>query len=275
MPFIRKCPKCGLDLIDPSDKVCPMCGLSLAAASRKPLWIIAALQICVASAFMLLFHFPKWMIPAFAGMILVGTLTGSLLKPQNATAPRSPQPAPSRPLLFRVVGLGIAVSFLGCVCFGLFGFVIFMNSWNDWHRYEGQPYHVTTFRVTQVYYQKLLKGGRDFYASGTVDGEREWMSLEPYLHTRPRNLAEVEERVPVGTSIPIYLFPKLKGRSRLRVYEDTPPAEAYHRTAINAVNYGLMGFAISGALLFILNRARRLCFVGTDAAVQAVAPSRA
>src|SRR6476661_6640857 len=76
MPFIRKCPKCALDLTDPTAKVCPMCGSSLALASGKPLLVIAVFQICVASAFMLLFHFPKWMIAAFAGMILVGTLTG-------------------------------------------------------------------------------------------------------------------------------------------------------------------------------------------------------
>jgi hypothetical protein len=205
------------------------------------------------------------MIAAFAGMILVGTLTGSLLKPQNATTPRSPQPVPSRPILFRVVSLGIAVSFLGCVCFLLFGFVIFMNSWNDWHRYQGQPYHVTTFQVTCVYYQKQSKSV-DMYASGMVDGQREWMSLLPYLRIRPRNEAELDERIPAGTSIPIYLFPELKGRSRVRVYEDTPPADAYHRTAINAVNYGLMGLAISAAVLFILNRVRRLCFA--DAPVQ-------
>jgi len=260
MPLIRKCPNCGLDLTDPSAKLCPMCGADLAAARRKPLWIIAAFQICVASAFTLLFHFPKWMIPAFAGMILVGTLTGSLLKPRTATTPRSPQPSPSHPLLFRVASVGIGICAVACFLFALFGFVIFMNSWNDWHRYEGQPYHGTTFQVTRVYYQKLLKGGRDFYASGTVEGQREWMSLEPYLHTRPRDLAEVEARVPVGTSIPIYLFPELKGRSRVRVYEDTPPAEAYHRTAINAVNYGLIGIAISIGLIFILSRVRRLSF---------------
>jgi hypothetical protein len=82
------------------------------------------------------------------------------------------------------------------------------------------------------------------YASGMVDGQREWMGLYPYLHPRPRNEEELDERVPIGTSIPIYLFPELKGRSRVRVYADTPPAEAYHREAITAANYGLTGLAI-------------------------------
>ncbi len=243
-----------------------MCGLSLASTSRKPLWGIAIFQIGIASAFMLLFRFPKWMMAAFAGMILAGTLVSSLLKPQMPSAPRGPQPVPIRPVLFRFVIVGIFICGVGCLCFGLFGFVAFMNSWNDWHRYQGQPYHVTTFQVTHVYFQKLMKGGRDFYASGTVDGQREWMSLEPYLRSRPRDLAEVEERVPVGTSIPIYLFPELKGRSRVRVYADTPPADAYHRAAMNAVNYGLTGLAICGALLFLLSRVRQMCFA--DAPMQ-------
>ena len=59
----------------------------------------------------------------------------------------------------------------------------------------------------------------------------------------------------------------------MRVYAETPPAEAYHRDAIKAANYGLMGLAICGALLFILNRVRRLCFAQTDAAFQTVAAS--
>jgi len=259
MPFVGKCGKCGLDITDPLAKVCPICGTGLAPASRKPLWIIALFQISIATIFMLLFHFPKWMIPAFAGMILVGTLTGSLVKPQGATVTRVPQLVPSRPILFRIVSLGIAICAVGCFSCLLFGFVIFMNSWNDWHRYEGQPFHVTTFQVTRVYYQKQPKSV-DIYASGIVDDQREWMSLQPYLQTRPRNEAELDERVPAGTLIPIYLFPELKGRSRVRVYADTPPAEAYQQTAIKAANHGLIGLAACGALLFILTRMRQLCF---------------
>jgi hypothetical protein len=259
MPFIRKCPKCGLDLTDPSARVCPICGSSLALASKKPLWIIAIFQICAASAFMFLFRFPKWMIAAFGAMILIGTLSSSVLKPQAAITPRKPQPVPSRPVLFRFVALGMFICGIGCLCFGLFGFVIFMNSWNDWHRYEGQPYHVTTFQVTRVYYQKHSKS-IDMYASGMVDGQREWMGLYPYLNPRPRSEAELDARVPIGTSIPIYLFPELKGRSRVRVYADTPPAQAYHRDAIQAANYGLIGLAICAVLLFVLNRVRGMCF---------------
>ncbi len=270
MPFIRKCQKCGLDLTDPPAKVCPMCGSALSTASRKPIWFIAAFQICLASGFMLLFHFPKGMIAAFAGMILVGTSAGAFIKPRSATAPRAPLPEPTRPILFRFVGLGMFLCVFACLCFLLLGFVMFINSWNDWHRYEGQPYHVTTFQVTQVYYQKHSKS-TDLYARGMVDGQREWMSLQPYLHTRPRSQAELEDAVPAGTSIPIYLFPELKGRLRVCVYSDTPPAETYHRTAIKTAKYAPMGLAISLAFLFILRRVQRLCFSETTNAVVASA----
>lgn len=245
-----------------------MCGSALIAGPRKPILFIAAFQIIVSSGFMLLFHFPKWMIVAFAGMILVGTLIGSFVKPRSANAPRPSQPKPTRPILFRVVGLGIFICAFACLCFVLFGFVIFINSWNDWHRYEGQPYQVTTFQVAQVYYQRHSKS-TDLYARGMVDGQREWMSLQPYLHTRPRSQAELEDAVPAETSIPIYLFPEMKGRSRVRVYSDTPPAEAYHRTAIKTAEYAPIGLAICCALLFILTRVQHLCFSEATNAVPA------
>lgn len=272
MPFVRKCQQCGLDLTDPSATVCPMCGSALSTASRKPIWFIAAFQICLASGFMLLFHFPKWMIAAFAGMILVGTLAGSFIKPRNPNAPRTLLPKPTRPTLFGFVGLGMFLCVFASLCFLLLGFVMFINNWNDWHRYERQPYQVTTFQVTQVFYQKHSKS-IDLYASGIVNGQREWMSLEPFLPPagRPRSQAQLEEAVPAGTSIPIYLFPEMKGRSRVRVYSDIPPAEAYHRTAIKTAKYAPMGLAISIGLLFILTRVQRLCFSEATNAVAASA----
>ena len=266
MPFVRKCQQCGLDLTDPSARVCPMCGATLFTASRKPLWFIAGIQILVASAFMLLFHFPKWMIAAFAAMILVGTLAGSFVKPGSARV-RNPRAAPTRPILFRFVGLGMILCVFAGLCFLLLGSVMFLNSWNDWHRYDGQPYHVTTFQVTRVYYQRQSKSA-DLYASGVVDGQREWMGLQPYFRTtRPRSQAQLEDAVPVGTSIPIYLFPEMKGRLRVRIYSDIPPAEAYHRTAIKTAKYAPIGLAISLALLFILNGLQKLCFSNQPSAL--------
>ncbi len=193
------------------------------------------------------------------------------MKPRSANAPRAPLPKPTRPILFRFVGLGMFLCVFACLCFLLLGFVMFINNWNDWHRYEGQPYHVTTFQVAQVYFQKHSKS-TDLYARGMVDGQREWMSLQPYLHTRPRSQAELEDAVPAGTSIPIYLFPEMKGRLRVRIYSDIPPAEAYHRTAIKTAKYAPMGLAISLGLLFILTRVQRFCFSqNTDATIATTA----
>ncbi len=97
-----------------------------------------------------------------------------------------------------------------------------MNSYSSWQRYEGQSYHRADFEVTRAYFQRGSKGGISVYASGTVDGQREWMDLESYVPTRPRSQSELDEQVPTGTSIPIYLFPDLKGRSRVRVFAAIP-----------------------------------------------------
>jgi hypothetical protein len=225
------------------------------------------LQFGISTVFMLVFGFPKIMIAVVGGMILVATVISSFVKPSATGRRVIPLKPLSHPVLFRVVGIGIALCTLAIVSILLFGFVIFMDGWTKWHQYEGQPFHRSEFQVTRVYYQKQSKG-YSVYASGMVDGQREWMSLQPYLHTRPRSQQEVEERVPVGTSIPIYLFSGLKGRARVELYQATPPAEANHRAAISAANDSLSGLAIAGGVLFLLTRVRRVCFVPDDSALQ-------
>jgi len=142
----------------------------------------------------------------------------------------------------------------------LFGFVMFINSWTRWHQYEGQPYHRDEFQVTRVYYQRGSKGSIDVYASGEVEDNREWMSLRPYLHSLPHSQGELESMVPAGTVIPVYFFPGMKGRMRVEVYADTPPAEANQRAAMTTLNHGLLGIAITGGLIFFLILLRRMCF---------------
>lgn len=269
MPAIQKCPKCGFELTDTSS-VCPMCAAPISGATpgatiatRPNLWIVALVQFGFMTTFMLVFRFPKIMIVFFGVMIALGTaLTGWARRKQ--LAPRPPQRPLSHPTLFKILSLGIAFCSLALFSILLFGFVIFLNNWNDWHRYQGQPYHRTEFVVAHTYYQRGSKGAVDAYASGIVEGQREWMSLRPYLPTVPRSEAELDEQVPAGTSIPIYLFPAMKGRSRVRVYSDTPPAEDYRRTAMNTINYGLGGAALSAAVIFVLIRVRRMCFAETD-----------
>ena len=250
--------------------VCPMCGTMLGtrnvAAPGTRIWIGALVQFAIATTFMLVFRFPKFVIVIFGMMIVLGTALSAWAK-QRTLAPRAEQRPLSHPTVFKALSAGIALCSLVLFSTLLFGLVSFLNNWNGWDRYEGQPYHVTTFQVTRVYYQKQSKSV-DLYASGMVDGQREWMSLQPYLRTRPRGQEELEDQVPIGTSIPIDLFPQMKGRLRVRVYSATPPADGYHRAAIDAVNYGLGGAALTAAVIFVLICLRRMCFAETDSTVQ-------
>ena len=280
MVSIRKCARCGFEPGDTVASVCPMCGTSISGipsgtkiASSSRIWIGALVQFAFATTFMLVFKFPKFMIVFFGVMIVIGTAFSAWAK-QRTLAPRAPQRPLSHPTLFKFLSLGIAICSLALFSIVLFGFVIFLNNWNDWHRYEGQPYHRADFVVMRTYYQRGSKGAVDAYASGMVDGSREWMGLRPYLQTVPRSPEDLDTRVPVGTSIPIYLFPEMKGRSRVRVYEVTPTAEGYHRAAINALNRSLEGLIIIGILIFVLSRSRKMCFAETDSTVQALAASQ-
>ena len=133
------------------------------------IWVVALFQLAMATTFMLVFRFPKFMIVTFGAVIVVGTFLSARAK-ARPVAPRAPQRPLSYPVLFRVISLAIALCWVGVLCCLLFGFVIFINNWNDWHRYEGQPYHRSEFVVRQTYYQRGSKGSVDAYASGTVDG---------------------------------------------------------------------------------------------------------
>jgi hypothetical protein len=262
MAFLRRCPKCGLDLTDPAARSCPICGTTLVALPGSKIWIGALIQFAVVGGFLLIFGFPRFMVLIFGAVILVGTALSAYLKPQQA----GPRPAPRKPtrhfILFRVVSLAIAACSLAFFATLLFGFVMFMNAWNRWHQYEGQPFHQTSFEVVRAYYQKSTSAhsGPSVYASGTVEGQREWMSLLPYLHTIPHDQDELDMRVGAGTSIPIYLFPNLKGRARVQVLEYGLPAQVSHQQAMDTLNYGLGGLALTGAIIFLLLRLRRVCF---------------
>jgi hypothetical protein len=260
MASASKCPKCGLDLTDTRAQTCPICGTRIAPPQSKKVWIVALVQFAMGTTFMLVFRFPKFMIVIFGGMILIATILGARAK----LVPVAPHPQRqmqlSHPALFRILSLAIAVCAFIFISSLLFGFAAFMNSWNRWHQYEAQPFHQTEFQVERVYFQKHSKS-TDSYASGIVEGQKEWMSLEPYLHFSPRNETQLDERVSPGMTIPVYFFPELKGRARVQVYDGVPPAEASHRAAINAANYGLLGVALSALLIFILARVRKMCVV--------------
>lgn len=209
------------------------------------------------TTFMLLFRFPKRMILYFGAFILLATAISSLLKTRQAQL-RPAQPAQvSRPILYRVlsgfIGLGVFVLF----AILLFGSVMFLNAWSRHQDYEGQRFERADFIVKQAYFQRGSKGGISVYASGTVYGQNEWIDLESYV--RPRNNDELQERVPPGTSIPIYHFPVLKGRPRNQVYSETPPAERYHRNMMAVLSKGLPALFLTAAFVFLLIRVRKSC----------------
>jgi len=215
------------------------------------------------------------MIVPFVVLFLIGTAASTWIKAKpRSLATSVPRRHLARPTLFRVASLATAICALAFVCSVLFGFVAFMNSWNRWHQYEGQPYRQSEFQITQVYFHKGSKGSIDAYASGAVEGQREWMNLIPYLHQIPRSEDELDSLVGPGVTIPIFFFPELKGRARVQFDDGIVPSEAGHRDANNALKYGFLGAAISAGLLFLLSRLRRLCYDGSAPELQAAYPSQ-
>jgi hypothetical protein len=186
------------------------------------------------------------------------------------SAPRSfPRRLSSQPMSVILLDLTIAIlglAFLACL---LLGFVSFVNAHNAFKRVQGQPYHATTFQVTRPYYQKNagMRGGGPHvvvYASGMVEGKKEWMDLRPYLKRVPRDRfprgqAELNDAVPPGTVIPVYLFPNLKGQSRIEVTDALPPGEANRRTETWVLRRAPVALAVLGALILLLVRIRRFC----------------
>jgi hypothetical protein len=266
MASTRQCPKCAFDLTDSAARTCPACGTKIDTLAGTSIWWGALIQFTISGVFMLVFGFPRIMIAIFGALIIVATALSPWLKAQSAARAAIAKRPVSRPVLLRVLSIGIAFCSFVFVAILLFGFVIFMNAWSRWQQYDGASYHRGDFQVTRVYYQTHTRGGPDVFASGTVDGQREWMNLQPYLHTVPQDELDLDSRVPVGTSIPVYVFPDLQGRSRVQVFNGVPPAEANHRTAIAALNYGLGGLALAGGLIFVLVRLRRACYREPEAA---------
>ncbi len=260
MPATRKCPKCGHELTDAAAKLCPLCGTSFRVPQKSGVWVGALVQFVLAAAFLLIFHFPKWIILLFGVLMLAVTALSLKFNAAAASAQRTPPQKATRPVLARILGVAIALCSFAFLCIALFGLVIFLNAWDRWHRYEGQPYHPAVFEVRQVYYQRGNRGSVDVYARGSVEDRQEWMSLQPYLHGLPHDQSELEERVPAGTSIPVYLFPEMRGRQRVQIIGDAPPAEASRRQAKDTAKYGGGGLAVVGVLIWLLVRWQRRCY---------------
>lgn len=255
---MRKCLRCGADIPDAGSALCPACGAEILSSRRRKIWPIALVQIVLAAAFMFIFKFPKMMIAVFVGFILIATLLSAWMKSKPLAARPAPQVSSSHPIAFRVLSVLIALGALTVFATLLFGSVISLNNWELWQKYDGQPHHRADFVVDQTYFQKLRKGGIDVYARGTVEGSKEWMNLQPYLGSaRPHNWGELDDLVPEGTSIPIDLFPEMKGRMRVRVHGAIPAADGYRAAAASALKNSLIILIATAGMLFLLVRIRR------------------
>ena len=264
MGIVRNCPKCGFDLSNATSPICPACNTPILGIPKAGRWIAAAVQIALSTTFMLVFKFPKVLIVVFVGFIVVGTALSAVIKARPAGVPAVPRRPVSNPLLFKILSVAIALASFAMGCILLFGFAMFMNSWDRWHQYEGHPYQRTDFVVTRTYFQTHTRGGPSIYASGTVDGGKEWMDLQPYLKFRPHNQDELDTQVAAGTVIPVYFFPDLKGRTRVQVSSNPPPAETSRRAAMNTLNSSLVGLAVMAGIIFALVLLRRSCYSDTD-----------
>lgn len=258
MAGLTKCGSCGFESDNFPGAVCPQCGKNLLTSKiGRVKWPFALLQLALVAGFMLAFHFPRPMILFFVAMIVLGTVLSNRLQAKLPTPhPRTPS-APQTPAV-RLLNAAIALCGFAFLLAALFGFVIFMNSWTSWERFRGQSYHETTFQVMRTYYQPARgKRGAQAYASGMVEGRKEWMDLFAYLKPMPRSQDELEQRIPIGDTIPVYLFPDLKGYSRVQVIGDLPPAEANYKRAIWVLNHGLAALGILAGIVFVLVRVRR------------------
>ena len=171
-----------------------------------------------------------------------------------------PRPRPSWPMSAILLNLTIAILGLAFFSCALFGLVAFLNAHRAFKLVQGQPYHATTFQVTRPYYQRSQGiHGPDIavYASGMVEGNKEWMNLLPYLKWVPRDQRELNDAIPPGTVIPVYLFPNLEGQSRIQVIDVLPPGEASRRTETWVLQHVPVALAVLGALILLLLRTRR------------------
>ncbi len=263
MAAAHQCPACGFECDSFPDLSCPQCGRKFLRSGSFLPWLAVLAQVAFVTGTMFAFHFPRPMILFFgSATFFIAVLS---LRRRSTLPTSKPLPLSSQPMSVILLDLAIAALGFAFLCCLLFGFVAFINADNAFKRVQGQPYHATTFEVTRPYYQRSAgMHGPDIaiYASGMVEGKKEWMSLVPYLRRDPRdrlpqNQAEVNDLVPPGTVIPVYLFPNLKGQSRIEVIDVLPPGEASRRTETWVLRRAPVALAVLGALIFLLVRIRR------------------
>jgi len=260
MTSVAKCPKCAVDITDTQKQQCPRCGATLVrSAARMNIWITALIHAALASLIMLLLGFFKPEIVVLGILIFWGTVLWRSWEAKSAASGPVLQPV-THPKLFLLVSFLILLATVAFFATLLFGSLSFQHSWERWHKYEGHPFHRADFEVQQVYYkQGQRRWSRDAYAVGLVEGNRESINAADYLQYVPGSQAELDDRVPPGTRIPVYFYPEMKGRDRVQVYEGLPPAESSRLMAIKVAKCSLLILAGTGVVVFVLVRLLRLC----------------
>ena len=261
MAAAYRCSVCGLESDNFPAAICTQCGENLLrpAVSRPLLWLVGLVQLSIVIGFMFVLHFRP--VSLFFGLVSLLFAVLSFRARRSALQPLR-RPASSQPMSVVLLSLTIAVLGLCFTACLIFGSVAFLNAHNAVARVEGQPYHASTFQVIRPYYQRSAGlHGPDIsvYASGLVEGHKEWMDLVPYLKRAPSGQVELNDLVPPGTAIPVYLFPNLKGRSRIEVIDVLPPGEASRRTETWVLRRAPVALAVLGALILLLVRIRRSC----------------
>ena len=271
MAVLYKCAACGFESDAFSGSACPQCGKNPAQGINPALWLVGLLPVAVVAGLIFVYihavHFPRPVIVFWGVSTFVFTILAILLRRAAPTVmkPFPRRPASPQPMIVQLLSVAIGICgfcFFACL---LFGFVAFLNWYNAYQRFAGQPYHATTFEVIRPYYQSsagMHGPDRQVYASGMVEGKKEWMNLLPYLRRMPNGQDELSELVPQGTVIPVYLFPNLRGQTRVQTIGALPPAETNHNAEMGVLRKGSIALAVLGALIFVLVRIRRSCAGG-------------
>ena len=261
MDALRQCPACRFESDSFPDLSCPQCGEKFTRSGVFSPWPVGLALAVLLTGFMLAFHFSRPII-LLSGLasFLFSVLGLRRRLSLSASGKSSPRPLASQPVSVTLLNITIAILGLAFLCCLLFGFVSAMNAHIAVERVEGQPYHATTFQVIRPYYQKS-DGSHSMvvsvYASGMVEDKKEWMDLSLHLKRSVRNQSELNDLVPPGTVIPVYLFPNLKGQSRIQLIDVLPPGEASRRTEMWVLRRAPVALVALGALILLSLRIRR------------------
>jgi hypothetical protein len=256
------CPSCGAAMEGGFGRRCEKCG-AVASLNWQP-WM-GLIQVVGAVGFMVVLRFPWQVTIIITALVAANALLrrNSAGTPLNREGIAEQERNATHPAVLRMANFGVALSGALFVVSFMFAFVMFMNAREQWHRESQGNYRASYFRVQQSHWEKgkpgRMRGGNSSRASarGVVEGNEEWMDLQPYLGFTPKDEESVERAVPPGTVIAVYYDPELKGDYRVRFRGDTLPGVASHDAMAVVAKYGVGALVVTGLLLLGFLRLRR------------------